>query len=384
MRVLHLIDDPAPHPGVVGRADGVLHACRLLHGLDGHDHGVCIVGNRDLAEEAERVGLNVAARVPATLRVPWMAWRALRRVVRHGRPPDVVHCWSPATLLLARLAVGAGAPRCAALLDPPPPDADARRRAAARCAGALVAACNPAAREEWVSAGIDEGRVVVASPPVTPGEVEVTRRGAIRRRLGLSPVETAVLLVGDHPHADGVRFVFLLGLLGVAGVRFTGVLPRGARQFDRGVRYSTNGARHNRLIVSDLSESRLLPGMDAAVIDGGGIGPTSALAPRPAASALPIARAHAVGVPVVAPAWADDERLYPREAAGGLLAINHALPELARVLRPIVSDRGRRITLGRLVRENLTGWRPGELFVAQVGALWARAARPGATRGGGV
>lgn len=370
MRVLHLIDEPPD-----GAADAAIDACRLLQASgDGSEHVVVLIGPSSLARSAVERGLAPAARVSPPLGSARLAARPLARLARRSARFDVVQCWSPATAGLARAALGSAVPRRAVLLAPPPLDEHRRRRAARACAGAIAAACGAPARQEWIDAGIDASRITLVAPPVTPREPDVTERGAIRRRLGLSPVELAVLLVGGAPHADAVRFVFLIGLLGVSGVRVTGVVPRDAAQFDRAARFALGGRDLNRVILSDHAASRLVPGMDAAVFDGGGYGPTTARPPRPAAGTLAIATAHALGVPVVAPAWADDHRLVPRDAARELLALNHAAPELARVVAALAGDRARLASLGRHVREHLAAQRPDLMFASAIAALWTRAA----------
>jgi hypothetical protein len=233
--------------------------------------------------------------------------------------------------------------------------------------------CSGAARDEWVSAGLFPDRVVVAAPPVEDRETRPAERGAIRRRLGLSPGEIALLMIGRGPHADGVRFVLMHGVLGIAGTRFTGVFTREAGQFARGIRYFLSAPPKNRLIVSDHAASRLLPGMDAAIFDGGGYGPSAGLPARPAAGTMAIAAAHAAGVPVVAPSWAGDERLYPADGAGSLLAHNGAVLEIARVLTPLIADRGALAGLGRRVREHLASQGPDAAFASAIDAMWARA-----------
>jgi hypothetical protein len=190
--------------------------------------------------------------------------------------------------------------------------------------------------------------------------------------MGLADGEIAVMLLGPRPYADAVRWVFLHGILGMAGVKFTGVVTREAGQFDRGVRYFLSAPAKNRLIVSDWAGAHLLPGMDAAVYEGGGYGPTTGLPPRPSVSTLPIALAHAAGVPVVAPEWAGDPRLYPAEAREALLGVNSALPELARVVMRLLETPALLDRMRGLVRDHMTRQNHAAGFAAAVESLWTR------------
>ncbi len=390
MRVLHLIDGGPDGRGVRGGCAPVLAACRLLHERSLGDHAVCIIGGAALEAEARAAGLNVIARVEPRLGSPWFARRALRRVVRQsGGPPGAVHAWGPAVARLASrtmvshnsLALMRG-PRTDAVrirlappiltacaLDPPPPDRDGARYAA-RPLG-LVTTLSEAARDEWINAGLDPGRVSVAPPPVTPSGSAAERR-RIRRAFGLADGEIAVMLLGPGPYADVVRWVFFHGILGMAGVKFTGVVTREAGQFDRGVRYFLSAPAKNRLIVSDWAAAHLLPGMDAAVYEGGGYGPTTGLPARPSVSTMPIALAHAAGVPVVAPEWAGDPRLYPAEAREALLGANSALPELARVLMRLLEAPTLLTRMGGLIRDHIARQNHAAGFAAAVEAIWTR------------
>ncbi len=377
MRVLHLIDSGKAGMWIAGRGDPVLRACRILHDRTRHEHSLCVIGCAELEADARAMGLGVGARVVPPLGEPWLARRILRRVVAAGAPPDVLHCWSLATLRAARLALGDRLPRCATLLDAPEltrlPGAGALAEARPAQSAPLIAVCSSAARAEWIALGFDPDRLIVMPPPVEAGDAPVAERGAIRRRMGLSPHETAVLLLGAAPYADAVRWTFFHGVLGIAGKTFTGVVTREAGQFERGLRYFLSAPPKNRLIASNHAPIRLLAGMDAAVFDGGGYGPTRGLPPRPAAATMAIAAAHAAGVPVVAPGWAGDERLYPAAAAGPLLAHNGTVPEIARVLGPVVADRNLRVTLGRRVREHVAAERPASGFATAIDAMWSRA-----------
>lgn len=369
MRVLHLIDSGKPGAWIPGCWDAVLGACRILREHTPHEHAVCVVGSARLEADARRCGLGVAGRISPPLGEPWFAARALQRLAAAQQPPDIVHCWSPALAPLARRALP-GPRVCATFLDPAPRDAEIARRAARSIGPAPVAVCSDAARDEWTAAGLDPARVEVVAPPVRTDAATPSQRVAVRRALALAPAEIAVLMVGSAPYADAVRFVLMHGILGINGTHFTGLLTRETGQFARGIRYFLSAPPKNRLIVSDHACSRLLPGMDLAVFDGGGYGPSAGLAARPAASTMPIAAAHAAGVPVIGPAWAGDPRLYPPDTTAALLGHNGAVLEIARVLPPIVADPDLRITLARRVREHIEALRPDAQFASAISTMW--------------
>jgi hypothetical protein len=364
MRVLHLIDggeDSGP-PG------DALAACRLLMEGTRADHEVCVIGGSRLDSEAEAAGLAEWDRIGAPLGRAALATRALRRYVLDRGGADVAHAWSVETLRAARRAVPE-IPRVATPLSFP----FATAAVAYLARGALLGVCGDAAAREWIDTGAPPARVKALAPLALPPE-RVGRSG-LREALGLGDADVGLLLLGSPPHADALRFVFLVGLLSKAGVEVTAILPRGAAHWSRGLAFARAIGGMARIIVSDLPARQLLVAADLGAYVGGGPGPTSSLPPRPAAAAVALAQAVAAGVPVAAPAWGATDLAPPADWAAACLGTNATLPELARVLLPLVVDARLRARIASVGLGHARRQRWAESFVRGVTVLWAAAVR---------
>jgi hypothetical protein len=348
MRILHLIDGGArtaaacpwtPTPGF----DQVVGAVRMLGGALSHEQVACVVGTRPAADRAMAQGLALAAAIS-----PIASASPLIALAERRGPFDLVQAWSGRVARLAAPALG-GAIRITG------PN------------GVLVAGPG-----EEPPGGIDPVTWLDVPPAVVVSRPDPARRMAVRDQLGVPPSATAVLLVGNPPQADALRFVFLLSLLRVAGSSAIGVVPAGAAQLARAARFARSAAR-TRVIASEQPIEDLLAAADVGVFDGGGPGPTTCSPPSPRASAWPIAQAHGAGVPVVAPAWAATDGWYPPSAATACLAHSSALPELARILLPLVDDAAARTALSETLRD-AAGRRTGA-FCAAVERAWIDCAR---------
>ncbi|MEX2219016.1 MAG: hypothetical protein WD749_09675 [Phycisphaerales bacterium] len=375
MRVLHLIDGTGAAPAGGGDLDLAAGACGLALRAGGDSHEVWLVGTAAAARRLGGAGVGVSRIFSPPLGEPALAWRGLRLAAAQHRG-HVLQCWGAAMLDLSRLAFPTNLARVAV----------AERRpaglvgAAAGWMGAPVRSailvCPEGAEERARSAY--PGLEVMGAPPPCEA-VETDERGGLRRRLGLEPGEVALLLAGRS--ASAMRFVFLQGLLACAGQRVTGVMPAWASQMARGRRMRARAGRDVRMIVSDLPMARLAAACDAGVLDPGGAGPTSHRQGPRGEAAWEAAPLVAAGLPTVAPEGLVGAGVMPGAAAGACLAQNATLPELARLLCPLLDDAGMRGTVGRELREHAraAGW--GGRFVGVLVAAWKeslRAAKIGA------
>jgi hypothetical protein len=345
MRILHLIDGGV-HARRAWRAtptlDIELAAVALLGRRLRHEQTAFTIGPRALLERAAATGINVLAGAPS----PGAAISAVERTLAAFGPFDALHAWGPDAVtpaLAAAEAPGAGRIPVFALATPGRPDAD----------GAVT--------------------VIDSPPPVAP-RPDAADRARLRAALGLTTATTAVLLLGDPPRADAVRFAFLLSLIAVAGIQTVGLIPASSAQVARADRLMRSSPRV-RIVVTDRPFRDLLAAADAAVFEGGGHGPTSSLAPAPGIARWPIAAAHTAGVPVVAPAWAAPD-FYPADAAEAALSHNATIPDLARRLMPIVTDAALRSGLSASVRAHLEQARADRRFCDAVEHAWETVAEP--------
>lgn len=347
MRVLHLIDGGF-RAGYTGQDPGVAAAgCRLLLERAGPLQTVCVLGPRRAVDHIRGLGLRVDTAIAPPLGSPASAWLALRRLAAaHGRP-DAVQCWGRSVARLALRAFGESLPRIAFVQSPGWVDAD------------VVLS---------TGGGTGPAGAICVPPPVLdaggPGRDEV------RRRLGVPPDRPLIAQLGVAPQADTLRFTFLVGILNAAGAGVTGLAAGAAAQRARGVRFR-RGREWMPAATSTLPLDHLLPACDAAVFDGGGPSPTADWPPAPWAASA-IAQAHALGVPVVAPAWARGG-WYPDEAAAACLAHNSTLPELSRVLLPILEDAALRSRLSAAARAHAAAMDLASRFVDAVQDAWERA-----------
>jgi len=376
MRILHLIDgggwDGAR--GWSGCGDDALTACGLTLESREFEHRVCMIGGPGSRERAGSLGVAADLVCIPPSGMAALARRRLRRFAASWNP-DVVHLWNGRAAALAGCVEpshgfvvmadgGAMVPRI-------------RRMGAGRTV--VVVPVADADHE-----GVGAGASVVAAPPAVRLAPNVADAGPrARAELGLNQGDVAVLLLGSAPHGDAMRFVFLIQLLREAGCDAAGLIPADAAQVARAARFH-RASPGQRFVVSTRVRGALLAAADLAVWVGAGPGPTACWEDSPGSASMPIGQAHAAGVPAVAPRWAMIPELYDPESAGHCLGHNAALPELARLLLPLIEDAARRRHVSGLVRSHLREQDPGAGFVGAVERAWAMAAgaRPPAARVG--
>jgi hypothetical protein len=344
MRVLHLIDGGF-RAGRRGHDPcAAAAACTLMLDRAGPLQTVCLLGPRSAADRLRAMGFRIDAAIAPPLGSPASAWLALRRFAAAGGRPDVVQCWGRSVARLALRAFGDSLPRAAFVQSPGWVDADVVLSASPEC-----------------------GPAVHVPPPVLPAGGP--GREALRRSWGIPLDRPVVAQIGVAPQADALRFTFLVGILVHAGVGVTGLACEAAGQRPRGTRFR-RGREHLPLVTCREPLHHALTACDAAVFDGGGPAPTADYPPSPWA-ATAIAQAHALGVPVVAPAWARGE-WYP-DAAEPCLAHNSTLPELSRVLLPLLEDSALRARASAAVAAHAARLDPATRFADGVQDAWERA-----------
>lgn len=373
MRVLHLID-------LRERSDETVMACRAaaLHAAGRH-RIVAVGASRDV-ELARAAGLTIDAAAPPVGPWPELTLRRLRRLLndRDGRDAtrpwaDVVQCWSPSMLALARLSSGHRTPpRVGALLRPPAQPIVGIRSARLRF-GMLYAtlfAPDRFTRASWAEPAsarrggrLLEQNIRLLDPSTAVNGQSGAHRAAARAELELEPDDVAVMLLADPPSAaDSARFAFLLGLLFTTDVRVVGLMRHGATHHRRAARFVRMHGRRWGLIASHHPTDLLLAAADAAVWDVGDAERGGIVS----AGAVSIGRAIARGVPVAAAKHPlSVETLGP--ACADLIARDATLSALAERLLPLCRDRARREALSeQLAREP----RPGHAFAPDLRRLW--------------
>lgn len=369
MRVLHLIDGTGGQAGR-GRLDEATLACRLLLERGRHDQRVCVVGPREAVKRVTRLGVRIDASVAPAMGWALMAWRSLARIGQE-LSPDLVHCWGGDMLELSRLAFGPGVARAAVLDEPGSPLLCSAADWLGAPPGRTILLCHTEAsqgamRRAWPGVEVD----LVA--PGVPRGIGPDRDPVVRHELGLSEEDVAILLVGDPPHAVANRFAFLAALLGVCGASPVGVMRADAAQGARARRFLSKGPVKARVAISDRPAHELARACDVGVWDAGGAGPTTHRPTDGRLAVVPVAGAMSQGLPVVTPSVPTLRALLGADSLGQCVALSSAIPELGRVLMPLVSNRERRETLRGAVFGHAASLRLQEHFVSAAHDAWGR------------
>lgn len=335
-RVLHVVEatpcTPAARVRGGAASDQPALACAgAIHALPGDLHRVIVLGPPGAAAHAASLGLRVDVDLSPPLGQPALAWRGLRRAVRGLGPFDVFQPWSDGA----------------------------------------VRACG------W--AGLP--RRVIAGPPigVSPA-VSVTSgrsRAEIRASLGVGDAMPVVGLLADPAWlADARRFVYMIGLLDVAGIPVAGVVDPRTSHLARARRFHAEAAVSWRLLLPDAPLASVLHACDLAVVVPPA--PHRELSPCDRAWARwSIARAHALGVPVIAGVeWLAGAA--PVESMASLGAGGGALTEVARLLARLAEDADERATVSERVRAGAVSAADEGAFARDMSSLWDGGAGPDA------
>lgn len=328
MGVLHLVDlcPPGRGRGELPTSDAqICAAAGVIAHTRAIGHTVCVLGGSWSERRAAACGLVTTDRIAPVLQEPPLAARTLRRFIadRTARPGagfHVVQPWSERALRLAHAAVG------------------------------------PSARI------LDVPRVEAGSFTCAPREAQARSRA--RERLGLGESECVVLMLADPPHTgDSWLFQGIVGLLSVAGVETTALVPEGAARAGRAARLHARASHPARVAVSYDPLPGLLGACDVAVA---AVNPATAERSRGG-----VALAMALGVPVVVPPSPTLAGLFDGAHATECVASSWTAPALCRVLMPLVLDAGRRDDLGRSLQQACARRDEGSAWHEMLERAWA-------------
>ena len=230
--LLHLVD--------AGRATGPLTMATVAESLDAAPSGrtrVLLLGGETLARMAARAGLPHADRMGVPCGRPWLALPALHRRLRGYGPIDLVHCWSPGALWLARVALP-GVPIVWTVQDPVDGQAaaalpglsgngstpaarrwrwhliQAYRRAALRPPGPRATHLPPVtvlANDAWTRQRLQLQAATTLEPPLDPARLS-RNRAQVRQQWNIDEQVTAVALLSEPaPAADALQAILAAG-----------------------------------------------------------------------------------------------------------------------------------------------------------------------------
>ncbi|HZW09139.1 MAG TPA: hypothetical protein VFF69_04480 [Phycisphaerales bacterium] len=327
-RVIHVLDVPslrdrAPRSTGAIAALACAEACAATPEFE---HVVTIVGSRADAEAAAGLGVRASALSPLPLGSPALAGRSLRRALRAAAEDARIQPWSD--------------------------------RAARACDAARL----PTAR-------FPADLLPSVSRAVGPGREE------LRARFGLAPDIPTIALLADPPwHADARRFVYMVGLLDVAGERVAGLVGSGTASTQRARRFHAEAAVGWRMVLADDPVSAVVQACDLAVIVPPA--PHRPLSPCDRACIRwSILRSHLLGVPVIGGAEWLDGGVCPDEARGALVGASASITDLGRRLTRLVADGAERQRLSSAVRTHAGAGATRERYGAMLSAHWGLALR---------
>ncbi|MCW5777228.1 MAG: hypothetical protein KIS87_12390 [Phycisphaeraceae bacterium] len=267
-------------------------------------HTCCIIGAGEAEARAADLGLPTPDRIVAPLGRSSLALSAIRRFLRDRRPFDAVQCWTAGI------------------------EATARR------------ACGPMTR----ILPLPSPRVLSAA--AADAQTRSNRADA-RRALELTEQDFVVALLADPPNTgDARQFIFLIGLLDIAGATICGLVDARSASLARARRFHARAQINWRLLVSRHAVPSLIAACDAAAV----VSRATNSHDKPPTEL--IAAAHASGVPVVAAASIVQGRLYPDEARPDCTASLGSANAIAGALLRLADDRPRLALLSDAVRRH--------------------------------
>ncbi|HRQ72302.1 MAG TPA: hypothetical protein PLU35_04655 [Phycisphaerales bacterium] len=301
LRVLHLLSPPPTGHGL----DGATIACAaaLQHTAD-HAHTICIIAGGEAETRCAELGLRTTDRIVAPLGRATLALNGLRRFVRDRGPFDAVQCWSAGI------------------------EATARR------------ACGPMTR----ILPLPSAHILAAAAADAGTHAD---RANARHALELDDRDFVVALLADPPASgDARQFIFLIGLLDIAGTTICGLVDARSASLARARRFHARAQINWRLLVTRRPLPSLIAACDAAAVVA------RATDPHAQPPVALIAAAHASGVPVVAAAGIVQGRLYPDEARPDCTASLGSANAIAGALLRLANDRPRLALLSDAVRRH--------------------------------
>ncbi len=294
MDVWHLLDDAG--------GDGVAVTLEMLaqsHGrLSGIRQRIILLGSTGLRQAAQRAGLACDVHLGVPLRRPVLGYAALRRRVRAMTRPDLIHCWSPGSAMLAAMLPASGG-RILTLNQWPTPAALRWCRAVVRSGTPswTVLTISATLRHGLACRGIDIGRLHVLRPGIDLGRVDRAQRQTLRAGWDVDDDTTVLALIADPPAAgDALQAAMVASLTDFARSDRTTriqVLVHPRAHLRRRAVLHMRAVEHDRRIICDprlAAPWEVLPGCDAVLATGDGAGGPGLL------------WAMAAGVPIVADA----------------------------------------------------------------------------------
>lgn len=259
-RVLHLVQSPEELPETAfnfrsDATDSALLACRAsVNSHPQFDHAVCLIASSAGEFRADCLGLEHTDRITARLGMPRLARSALRSLLASQLAPDLVQCWTPSLVPLARASVPGSVRVLGPVCDLPFPEPDLSAR--------------------------HELRAVLEVDDATP----------------------VIGVISDPPQmADSHRLQYASGLFEICGIHAVAVIPGGAGSGARGRRFHRETLLRSRTMRTKYPAWTCLPACDAVFVHTARNSPMSPgnAARNDALERGLVLMAHAAAVPAI-------------------------------------------------------------------------------------
>lgn len=322
-RVVHVLDVAGGRGDAPGRAGaiGAMVCAEAIAATPECRHDVVALGSAAEGAAAGLLGISPTAVVSPPLGSAALGGRSLRRALRAFGDRVLAQPWSD--------------------------------HAAAACAGA----------------GYAHARIPVDLLPSVGTPVGEDRR-RLRARYGLADEIPTIALLADPPwYADARRFVYMIGLLDVAGQCIAGLVGRGTAHTARARRFHAEAGVGWRMVLAEEPVGAVVHACDLAVI----VPPTAHRELSESERAWvrwSILRSHLLGVPVLGGAeWLDGE-LCPEGSRGALAGASGSMTDLGRRLTRLAGDPAERVMVAEAVRSHAAGIASRERFAERLRRHW--------------
>lgn len=294
LRVLHVVEPGSldwPALAALGFLTDRAGPARDRHEL------LCVGGSPD-AERLRQAGIDAPARVTPAIGALAGADRTIERIMRRTGPFDCVHAWSARAVQLA--VASAGPTPVIGTLSAAPAARPGRSLRKALTRLAHLQFTHRSLSAAWQSWGAPALNASSSLLPLAIDRVAPGSRDGLRESWRVPEGEPVVLACGFPASAVNARwFSYQTGVMSVAGLRATVVIPDGAAQAERGLRFAQRHTEPWRVVLDRRPVWEVAPGADLALwsMDGVSAGlQEGGLCVTPPDS---LAWCAATGVPVV-------------------------------------------------------------------------------------
>lgn len=285
-RTLHVVD-----ASELGTCAGI--ALRSLVESDEGEHFVLMAGTGAELDRARRLGVTPDATISMR------GVRVLRKHLLDACDPknfEIIHAWSSGAELISGKIAGE-TPRVVSL-GWMPGRSEVRRLFGAAHRSKIKAITAP---DEATALLCREAGFGGAHPVAWPVDASrLAGRASLRQRIGIHPEEKVLLAIGEPTSEIDAKVVaYQAGVASVVGQRMVALVPEGARDIDRAVRFTLYHNEAWRVVVVPLEPLEMLTCADLVLLQPRGSSNEDGISLRPVTSHSIVSWAVAAGIPIV-------------------------------------------------------------------------------------